>query len=626
VQSTFGPIELGKRGIIAHTLALETVGHNMSNAGVEGYTRQRVEMQASPPLYAPQLNREEAPGQIGQGVEVSSIQRLKDMLLEGRIVAEGNVEGYWDARDKYILMLEQIYNEPTDSSVRTLMDRFWEAWQELSLRPTETGAREAVLERGKALIDGIHDRFRQLKDVRDSVEGDVKATVAQVNDLTTQISSLNGEISKSLAMGDNPNDLLDQRDRLVNTLSSLIDITVNDRNPQEYVITSGGMHIVQGKHHETLDLQPDRTNEGYSRVVWPDTEETAVFRGGKIASLIELRDGDVRNEVQNLDLMTVNFIDMVNDVHKTGNSLNGETGADFFVEYPFVLNAQGNYDANGDGTFDSTYVFRVTGTNTLDAQTQIGLAGTLTLPGRQGNVEVRYFPTDTVQDLIARINLSGSEVVARLDFQGKLALKGVPASDPGNPDFVIRGLEDSGQFLVGYAGILKQTGAAGAYTWTAADGVQALTANTAYSVAPLTHPAGWIEVNPRLVKDPGLIAAGAGQDGKSEGPGDGSIALAVARLRTQPVMVGFASTFDGWFADRISSIGLRGEEAGRSLDTVKLVMKNLIDMRESISGVNMDEEISKMLMYQRGYQAVARYITTFDSMLDVIINRMGVLG
>ena len=149
MQSTFAPIELGKRGLVATTQGLQTIGHNLSNASVEGYSRQRVEMVASPPLYEPQLNREETPGQIGQGVEVSRIERIKDMLLEGRIVSEQNVQGYWDSRDKYILMMEQVYNEPTDHSVRALMDKFWSAWQDLSLHPTEIASRRSVLENGQ---------------------------------------------------------------------------------------------------------------------------------------------------------------------------------------------------------------------------------------------------------------------------------------------------------------------------------------------------------------------------------------------------------------------------------------------------------------------------------------------
>ena len=201
----------------------------------------------------------------------------------------------------------------------------------------------------------------------------------------------------------------------------------------------------------------------------------------------------------------------------------------------------------------------------------------------------------------------------------------MPAADTGNPDFVIRGLEDSGEFLVGYGGILRASGPAGAYAWNQADAVNALRQDgAAYAVAPLTHPAGWVEVNPRLMENPGSIAAASGLAGQSEGIGDGSAALSIAQLRTRPVMVGLASTLDSFFADRIAAIGLKGEEAARSLETVNLVMKEMKDMRESLSGVNIDEELTQMINYQHGYAAIARFVTTFDTMLDVIINRMAV--
>jgi len=191
---------------------------------------------------------------------------------------------------------------------------------------------------------------------------------------------------------------------------------------------------------------------------------------------------------------------------------------------------------------------------------------------------------------------------------------------------VIRGLEDSGQFLVGYSGILKAAGPAGAYSWGRADAVQALRQEEGaqFAVAPLAHPAGWIEVNPKLAQDPGSIAAASGVDGRSEGVGNGTAALAIAQLRTTPVMVGVTSTFDSYFADRVAGIGLKGEEASKSVDTAKLVMKNLTDVRESLSGVNVDEELTAMITFQNAYAALARFITTFDSLLNIVINRMGV--
>ncbi|HEY9595981.1 MAG TPA: flagellar hook-associated protein FlgK [Spirochaetia bacterium] len=627
MQSTFAPIELGKRGLVATTQGLQTVGHNLSNASVEGYTRQRVDMAATSPLYEPQLNREETPGQIGQGVDVNRIERLKDMLLEGRIVSEQNVSAYWDSRDKYILMMEQIYNEPTDHSVRTLMDRFWSSWQDLSLNPTEMASRRQVVQKGAALVDGIHDRFRRLTALRDMIDGDVQGTVTEVNKLTTEIATLNGQIVKSQALGDNPNDLLDRRDILVGKLSSLVDITVRYNDPAgEMVVTTSGMHLVQGTHHEVIAMQQDRANEGYSSPVWEDTRQAVNFKGGKLASLLELRDGDARQEIQGLDLMAVNFSDMVNEIHRQGFGLNGEKGGDFFVQRPFIENVAGNYDSKGTGAPDSSWIFRVTGSNALSPKEQVGLAGTITLPGAGGNVRVDYHPTDTVEDLITRINLSGAEVVARLNSEGKLSLKATPAADKANPDFVIRSLEDSGQFLVGYAGILRQSGPAGAYTWQRPDAVQGFRqdAGAQYAVAPMAHPAGWLELSPALAQDPGSIAAASGTDGRSNGVGDGGAALAIAQLRTTPVMVGVTSTFDGYFADRVANIGLKGEEASRSLDTTKLVLKDLTDLRESISGVNTDEELTTMITYQNGYAAIARFVSTFDRMIDIVINKMGV--
>ncbi len=106
--------------------------------------------------------------------------------------------------------------------------------------------------------------------------------------------------------------------------------------------------------------------------------------------------------------------------------------------------------------------------------------------------------------------------------------------------------------------------------------------------------------------------------------GNGGAALAIAQLRTTPVMVGVTSTFDGYFADRVAGIGLKGEEASRSMDTTKLVLKDLTDMRESVSGVNVDEELTSMITYQNGYAAIARFVSTMDGLLDVIINKMGV--
>jgi len=629
MQSTFTGIEIAKRGLNAHNQGLMTTGHNLTNASTEGYSRQRVQLSEMDPIYAPELNREETAGQIGEGVVITSIERVRDNLLEGRIVSESGLEGYWATRDNYVGALEQTLNEPADSSVRGLMDKFWDSWQELSLRPQDGAAREAVLSRGTALTEGIRDRYRRLTDIRGTIDGDVRGQVSQVNDLTRRIAELNGEIAKSRALGDNPNDLMDQRDLLVEKLGHMIPISVDNRDSDEFMVHVDGIVLVQGRNARGLEMgAPDE--DGYAAPVWADTKLALSPKGGSLGALLELRDVDVKREIQSLDTMALTFSDLVNETHRAAYGANGKTGLDFFKEWPFINNLAGNYDRNGDGAYDSSYIYRMTGGNSLQAQEQVGLAGSIKLSGPRGDVSVPYYPTDTVADLVARINNAGAEVTARLTSDGKLQLRATPAASKEDPSFVIRHVEDSGQFLVGYAGVLKASGAAGAYDWGKADAVLGLRTAGAdgaggaeYATAPLSHPSGWIEVSEAIRNDTGSIAAGFGANGKPAEAGDGTAALAIARLRSQPVMVGSLRTFDDHFAEEVARIGLKGEEAARANETHARIGKDLRDTRSSLSGVNMDEELANMIKFQHGYAAAAKFCSTVDSMLDTIINRLG---
>lgn len=625
MQSTFSGIELAKRGVMAHNTGLQTVGHNLSNASTEGYSRQRVELQAFHPLDRPGLSRAERPGQIGQGVEVARVSRVRDMILERRLVSQAHGEEYWDERQKYLRMVEQVYTEPGDLSVRNLMDRFWDSWQELSVHPDQMAARQAVLQRGSSLMDGIQNRFQDLHRIQTMLEDEIKGDVEGINQLTSDIAKLNEEIVRVEGAGDEPNDLYDRRDLLVERLGKKVNIETDHRNPDEFSIYVGGRHIVQGSIAKKLERVPNPDNQGFSRVVWADTDESFNPRGGALGAHLELRDGDVRDEIQKLDNMTINFVDLVNEIHRDGSGRNGRTGVDFFVERPAINNVLGNIDTTGDGTFDSSHVFRIKGANQLEPQDQIGIQGEISLSGSDGPVVVPYNTTDRVEDVVARINRSGAEVVARLTRDNSLELKGTPAANQENPDFVIRNVQDSGQFLVGFAGILSDSGAAGSYSYNQADAVLNLQVGVEnIAVAPQNNPSGWIQVNPEITSEPATIAAGFVNDGQLAEAGDGRAAIEIAKLRNNPVMVGQTSTFDDYFADSVAEIGLKGQEAEQAWHTERQIMKDLRDLRDSISGVNIDEELAQMIKFQHGYNAAARFMTTVNQMLDVLINRLGV--
>lgn len=621
--STFSGIELGKRSIMAHTDAISTAGHNISNANTEGYSRQRVQLKEFDPLYRPDLERPERAGMIGQGIDVQSITRIRDEMLDQRITAQQNQESYWDTRSKYYTMIEQIYNEPDEVSVRSNMDKFWESWQELSVNPESQAARQAVVTRGESLSDSIKSKWENLMGVGSLINSDIDSTVKQINSYANQIAAVNSEIVRSRGVGDNPNDLLDRRDLLVDKLSKLANITTDRRDPDEFMVHLDGKVLVQGGVARNFDLVSLTDNNGYEKLVWADTREDASVSGGTLGALIELRDVDVRNEIQSLNTMTMNFSDLVNDVHRNAYGANNVTGLDFFTQHSFVENVNGNFDRNGDGVLDHSYIFRFTGTTTLNPQEQIGFEGVMTFSGPSGNVQVPYHPTDTVETVINRINDSNGEVKAYLDRNNNLVLKGTTAQNVENPDFVIRHVEDSGFFLTGYSGILAASGADGAYDFARVDAVDSL-AGAQFAVSPVLNPAGYIEVNGVIKNDVKTVAAAFRDDSGNVNAGDGRAAVEIASIRNTKVMIGHERTLDDYFADSVTNVGLKGEQAENNLKSHMAIMDDLRTMRDSISGVNIDEELSDIIKFQHGYNAAAKFVTIWDSLIDTVINRLGV--
>lgn len=622
-MSSFSGIEIGKRSLMAHSQQIGTAGHNITNADTEGYSRQRVEVKAFDPLYRPDLSREERAGQIGQGVWTQSVQRVRDELLDKRITAQANQETYWETREKYYSMIENVYNEPAEISVRTNMDKFWKSWQELSLYPQSVSVRNAVITRGESLVDSIKQRNNALSGIGTLLNGDIEATVEQLNEYAYSISELNKEIVRVRGMGDNPNDLLDRRDLMVDKLSKIANITTDTRDSDEFMVHIDGHILVQGGIARKFEVIPLTDNNGYSKVVWQDTQEDAVVTGGSLGALIELRDIDIRNELQGLDTMTMNFVDLVNDIHKNAVGLNNVTGLDFFVQQPFVTNVQGNYDGNGDGLEDTSYIFRINGSNELKATEQTGLEGTIKISGKNADIEVPYYATDTVEAIVNRINDSDGEVKAYLDKNNVLVLKATTSQNPQNPDFVIRHIEDSGHFLAGYAGILRGSGAENAYDFAQANAVNLLS-TTSYAVAPVLNPSGYLEINNALKQDVLSIGAGYNSNSKYAEIGDGKAAVEIAALRNNPVMIGKSKTFDDYFAESVTNVGLKGEQAEVNLLSHNAIMDDLRNLRESISGVNVDEELADIIKFQHGYNAAAKFVTVIDELLDTVINRMGV--
>jgi len=634
MASTFMGIELGKRGIIAHQTAIQTTSHNITNAETDGYSRQRVILETEHPLYSPTLSHPHQAGQIGQGAIAARIERIRNAFIDDKIMDSLDSLGYWKTRSDYIYQIELVHNEPSDISLRSILDKFWAAWEELANNPSEIATRKVVKEQSETLAKTINHHFEELKAIQNNIENAIIIKVKEINNIAKKIRDLNVEIQRALNLGDNPNDLMDKRDLLIEKLSQIVNINVERNEKDEFIVYIGSEHLVQGEHFEELKTVSNPKKFGYSDIIWAETKMNVTIKGGELKSLLELRDNIVQSQIDNLNNFTVNLIELVNEIHRDGFGLDGLTNRNFFKYIP-KTNEQGLYDRNNDGILDSTAIFKVTGNKILEPKSKIGVRGTITFDSNKvgsNPITINYNENDTVEEVIQKINKSGAEIVAYLDHRNRLVLKATLSSDKNNPDFVIRHIEDSGDFLVNFAGILKASGNAGAYDWKNTNALNSLAVNeNNYTFTPLSDISSWIDLDENIKNDVRKIAAASGTDTTGNGDldvptgvGDGSNALKIAELRYKKVMVGQYATFDEYYTAVISEIGALGEQAQLETQVAENLINNFKNLRQSISGVNLDEEMANLVMFQHGYNAAARVISIMDRMLETIITRMGV--
>jgi flagellar hook-associated protein 1 FlgK len=173
--STFSGIEIGKRGLSAHQQALQTAGHNISNADNKHYARQRVNVSAAEPIYEPSLNRAQVAGQVGQGAIVSSIERVRDQFIDDRIIDTSSQKEYWAKKEAYLGQLEVVFNEPTGNTLRTLMDSFWNSWEDLSNYPEDNAHRSVVQEKAAGLGSRMEDVHRKLTQLQTQANREVES-------------------------------------------------------------------------------------------------------------------------------------------------------------------------------------------------------------------------------------------------------------------------------------------------------------------------------------------------------------------------------------------------------------------------------------------------------------------
>jgi flagellar hook-associated protein 1 len=484
-------------------IALETISHNVANASNSAYSQQTADLAATPPFTIPSMMSPVGPGQIGTGVEVTNIARSRDALLDAQYRYENQLGGQWSTLDTAYTQIQNVFGEPSTTGLDSRLSAFWNSWQGLATDPTNAGARASVQQDGIALAQSFNSLSQQLTQEQQNADQNVTANVTTINSLATQIANLNQQIATVAASKQQPNDLMDQRDQLIDQLSNIAPIIYN---------TAANGTV-------TINLATQVPGSTTLQIARPT--EAALVSG-----------------------ITTNLL-VANPGGMPTYAADGKTYVDT-VLYPTLTDPVG-------GTLGSF------------SQVRDSIIG-----GATGEIAAL---NTVAQALVATVNVQHA---AGFDANGNTGQAFFNVSPPA-------------------------------------------ASLTAPFTAVGTVTAANITVDPLIVASPQAIMAASA----AGAPGDGANAQAIGNLRT--VLGAGGSPLPGQTAQQgyeqiITTLGAQAQVAHNDTQTQSSVMQSLTAQRQSIGGVNQDEQMTMLIQFQHSYEAAARVVTIVDSLLNTVIH------
>ena len=327
----FFGIGIARKALDASQYGMDVTAHNIANANTPGYSRQRAILAAAPSFPYPGYNRPMLQAQLGTGVEVKSVERVRSSYFDDQIRKENQSLGGWGVKDDALKQVESILNEPSDTGLQNMMGEFWDSWQELSKNPESLSARSSVIEMGRTLASTFNQLDAKLSRLRDNLNDQAAVKVDEVNNIADRIYALNKDIVRIQTTGVAPNDLRDERDKLVDDLSKIADITVAEQDSGTELIFLNGRQLVSEYSANHIQATPNGLNSGYGDVTWAVDGSPVTSYGGELKSLTDTRDTTIQKYRGDLDTLASTLVTEVNNLHAAGVGLDGTTGWNFFA-------------------------------------------------------------------------------------------------------------------------------------------------------------------------------------------------------------------------------------------------------------------------------------------------------
>lgn len=664
-MGTSALLSLGMRAMFANQATLLSIGQNLSNANTPGYSRQQVVLSASAGEFT-------GAGFFGKGVNVETVTRSYNAFLT-RDAANAKSNASMDTtRHTQLQQLERLF-PPGESGPGYAANQLFNAMVDVSANQSDPSARQVVLGRAQELAARFSSAGQRLADLQTGVVSDLKANVDVVNQLAKQIGKANDQIARVSGAGHTPNDLLDQRDQLISELSSYVKVTTLPADDGTLgVFIGGGQRLVLGSISEQLTVTADPYDTSRAQLSMITSAgdivlNESVLTGGSISGLLAYQNKDLQDARNLLGQMAMAFSERINLQQSLGLDLSSPSGLGvpiFENGEPRSLPARTNA-RNPDGSFVTTVELAITDATRLPA----------------ASFEMRSDPASG-GFLLTRRPDGRPEVLSAADIQNRYGFSvNVTGGAMAPADSFL--IEPVGQAAVGMRRVLdnpngiaaaapvtaftsiKNTGTVSVQSLYAVNNNISATVDPSAPRVPLQIVFGTVNpdssINYTVTLADGSVITDSWSAGKRIGnfplsgidlgfelrlngvPRAGDVidvkktefpasnngnAKAFLDLQSEQ-FVGRSVQADGSvlrgssltdaYAAAMSDIGSRVQGAEYLSNSSTAVANDAEQVRSGASGVNLDEEASRLMQFQQGYQAAAKVLQVGQTLFDELL-------
>ena len=676
-MSGFTSYQVARSGLFTSERAIYVTGQNLANVNTTGYSRQQVIISSSMPDNSGKFPK-------GMGSTIDEVRQIRNTFLDNVYRAENEVLGYQETRKKTLDDIESIIGEPMTAGLQSVLNQFWDSWQELSKTPESLTTRALVRQRAGEFVTQANHIGDQLNKLQDDLDSEIKVDIDQINTLASNIADLNLKILNAESSGDLANDYKDQRANYIDKLSKLINIDVNERQDSTVDIDVAGHYLVSKGDYSKMYAGQNTAGSTYLAPRWSSSDQLVAVRGGILKGLMEARGESVIGSASSISNGSPNTkadiniaIDLSDDTFGAANLQNIKDNIGKFIDklenkgidYKFnLITFGGTPGADAPQQFNDRASFEAAiGALTVRAGGNNDFFSAVN--EMENNVTYRneanrYLMVFTNEDIQGdTINVDAATLQTQVDILNNLGMTTFVAANSAylndvNPDPGWQTIADkTGGKLYDLASLDMDTMGVdidkdvNAKISTVpeskniiADIKRKLNAliNIISREMNSLHKSGidkdgnpgedfFVKTNDDFPLQMGNIKLNPAfgeldkiAAAKTTAKGDNTLAQDINNLRNESIFGDDTELQNGddFYRSIILALGNSGSETGRLVEGQKQLVESANGQRTAVSGVSMDEEMSNMIKFQYSYSAASRVITLIDQCMDVIINKL----